>query len=380
MKKMIALVLCLYFVLHMQTSTVGGELIDAVEIGSLCPQDDLSNCNNLSIERCSELFSTDEATGQIFLNRDFCPNRCALVRHSNEKCEDGVSYKLAKCLRPNDIPNIDRSRATGVWRDTGLCEEVICNIVSLRNYTMAVDQLLNQVFDNDLLTDETTCEYRARVGVIAARICPGEVVKTSVMYLLACKWKLRSKRMYTGDNPCSWPGVTCDNLEVVEIIWYNSNLRGTIPTEIGHLSHLHRLSLDQNYLSGSIPYGFRNLTDLMVLDLDYNQLTGTLPEFLFDFTSLTWLDLDNNNFIGTLSFSVSNLQHITAISLFNNQFTGHVPESLSQPEYLEHVYLDGNLFGGFCGEALCDKVNTGKMKELTLNCNNVNCPCATHCL
>ena len=53
----------------------------------------------------------------------------------------------------------------------------------------------------------------------------------------------------------TWYGVTCDggNTTVQRLAYYNNNLVGTIPTELGNLSSLQELWLYSNQLTGSIP-------------------------------------------------------------------------------------------------------------------------------
>jgi hypothetical protein len=54
-------------------------------------------------------------------------------------------------------------------------------------------------------------------------------------------------------------------------------LFGTIPSEIGCLSHLGKLSLEINQLTGIIPSALSSLSELVSVTLYDNQLTGTIP-------------------------------------------------------------------------------------------------------
>ena len=47
--------------------------------------------------------------------------------------------------------------------------------------------------------------------------------------------------------------------------------------ELGNLSNLEELSLNDNQLSGTIPVELANLTNLRDLNFGVNQLSGTIP-------------------------------------------------------------------------------------------------------
>ncbi|RZB61477.1 receptor-like protein EIX2 [Glycine soja] len=84
---------------------------------------------------------------------------------------------------------------------------------------------------------------------------------------------------------------------------------GTIPSDIGKLTHLLSLDLGNNfYLHGQIPYQLGNLTHLQYLDLSYNDLDGELPYQLGNLSQLRYLDLaGGNSFSGALPIQIGNL-------------------------------------------------------------------------
>ncbi len=57
-------------------------------------------------------------------------------------------------------------------------------------------------------------------------------------------------------------------------------MTGSIPTELGNLSRLLRLSLADNDLSGSIPTQLGSLSKVTHLHLGGNKLTGCVPSAL----------------------------------------------------------------------------------------------------
>jgi Leucine-rich repeat (LRR) protein len=61
---------------------------------------------------------------------------------------------------------------------------------------------------------------------------------------------------------------------------------GAIPAQLGSLTGLSFLYLDENALVGDIPAGLGSLVNLVTLWLHHNQLTGNVPESLENLTSL----------------------------------------------------------------------------------------------
>ncbi|KAL2577543.1 hypothetical protein AAZV13_16G141500 [Glycine max] len=95
---------------------------------------------------------------------------------------------------------------------------------------------------------------------------------------------------------------------------------GSIPSDIGKLTHLLSLDLGNNFfLHGKIPYQLGNLTHLQYLDLSYNDLDGELPYQLGNLSQLRYLDLaGGNSFSGALPFQVGNLPLLHTLGLSGN--------------------------------------------------------------
>ena len=101
-------------------------------------------------------------------------------------------------------------------------------------------------------------------------------------------------------------------------------LTGSIPPEIGNLTNLTYLDLENNQLTGSIPSEIGNLTNLTYLDLGENQLTGEIPTELYNLTNLERLRVDNNQLFGEIPSEIGNLTNLNDLSLYGNQFTGSI--------------------------------------------------------
>jgi len=83
----------------------------------------------------------------------------------------------------------------------------------------------------------------------------------------------------------------------------SNQLTGSIPPEIGSLTNLTSLYLDDNQLTGEIPSEIGNLTNLRTLYLAVNQLTGAIPQPVCDLIESNHLDmrdiLTGNNLTNT---------------------------------------------------------------------------------
>ncbi|KAL3830742.1 hypothetical protein ACJIZ3_019544 [Penstemon smallii] len=130
-------------------------------------------------------------------------------------------------------------------------------------------------------------------------------------------------------TPCSWQGVTCDNVtnRVIALRLPGDGLTGQLPlNSIGNLTELRALSLRRNSLSGPIPSDISSCTYLQDLHLESNNFSGQIPETLFSLRNLVRVNFGNNNFSGNLSSEFNNLTMLRILFLENNQFTGQLPE------------------------------------------------------
>ncbi|XVF65047.1 hypothetical protein PTKIN_Ptkin09bG0214900 [Pterospermum kingtungense] len=84
------------------------------------------------------------------------------------------------------------------------------------------------------------------------------------------------------------------SLQVALNLSYN-NLSGTIPLELGKLSLLEVLLLNNNHLNGEIPTTFESLLSLVEFNFSYNNLTGPLPAMKL-FKNMTSCSFTGNPF------------------------------------------------------------------------------------
>ena len=76
--------------------------------------------------------------------------------------------------------------------------------------------------------------------------------------------------------------------------WIPHGLSGAIPAELGNLTDLIYLQLQDNQLSGTIPVELGSLVQLEDLLLSSNELTGTVPLIFLELLQLRWFQFEDN--------------------------------------------------------------------------------------
>ncbi|KAF3961828.1 hypothetical protein CMV_013591 [Castanea mollissima] len=157
---------------------------------------------------------------------------------------------------------------------------------------------------------------------------------------------------YDDQTPCSWTGVICtemgnpgtpDMFRVTSLVLPNSQLLGSIASDLGMITYLSHLDLSNNFFNGSLPISIFNASELQVLSLSNNVISGELPEFTGKLVSLQLLNLSDNALAGKLPENLSALPNLTVVSLRGNYFSGFVPSGFDSVEVLD---LSSNLFNG----------------------------------
>lgn len=111
------------------------------------------------------------------------------------------------------------------------------------------------------------------------------------------------------NTPCDyWNGVSCVDGHVQKLDLAANGLNGTIPPEIGNLTNLQYLYLNENFqLSGGIPSEIGNLTaSLDEMNLSHTHVNGSVPPELGDITRLDVLDLSYTELSGALPANLTN--------------------------------------------------------------------------
>ncbi|KAG2681606.1 hypothetical protein I3760_11G153000 [Carya illinoinensis] len=122
------------------------------------------------------------------------------------------------------------------------------------------------------------------------------------------------------------------------------NLIGVLPVEFGDFPNLRILDLTRNYINGSIPTSFAQLP-LVNLSLLGNRISRVPPE-IGDISSLEQLVLEDNLLEGPLPESLGNLSNLRRLILSGNNFTGTIPKTFGNLKNLSDFRIDGSRISG----------------------------------
>jgi len=202
-------------------------------------------------------------------------------------------------------------------------------------FTMTlIDPVSGESLDNAIIVIEDKPAICAAVTQIPSTECEALVAlynsTNGANWWHNTGWKVTN-------TPCSWSRVTCSGGHISWLFLYGNKLTGSIPTELGNLTHLTGLDLRSNKLTGSIPSELGNLTQLTELYLHSNKLTGSIPTELGNLTKLTELYLHSNKLTGSIPTELGNLTQLTALYLHNNKLCGEIPVELKN---LSNIVLD----------------------------------------
>lgn len=136
------------------------------------------------------------------------------------------------------------------------------------------------------------------------------------------------------------------------------------------------LDLSGNRLSGAMPDDIGELTSLKYLMLQENHLTGSLPKSINAMTSLEEIFLSRNKFEGHLTEMIGLLENLRGIRVDHNLLTGALPNDWKQKGISEYnsVVVLRRLFLVHCPDYL---VALRTVWNLTLfSIGNPNCSCS----
>ncbi|KAL4576202.1 hypothetical protein LXL04_012291 [Taraxacum kok-saghyz] len=137
----------------------------------------------------------------------------------------------------------------------------------------------------------------------------------------------------------------CSKLERLDIAY--CSFQGVLPGSIGNLSdQLFSLTLPGNYLYGNLPSSIGNLVGLTRISLGENQFTGNIPSTFGKLQSLQLALLHENVFSGRIPDTIGNLTLLTTLWLYSNRLEWHIPSSLGNCHRLLELYIGDNKLSG----------------------------------
>ena len=170
----------------------------------------------------------------------------------------------------------------------------------------------------------------------------------------------RNNTHWLSDLPLSmWHGVTTDRIgNVTRLDLRDNGLSGKIPAGLANLDSLTHLDLAENfYLSGPIPLELGRLSSLQELLLNNCDLTGRLPSELGRLTNLRRLHLVECSITGELPLELCGLANLEDLTIAGTGMSGEIPGELCNLAKLKDLYLHGNQFTGEIPSELCDLKN-----------------------
>lgn len=120
-------------------------------------------------------------------------------------------------------------------------------------------------------------------------------------------------------------------------------IKGSIPSTIGLLHKLQELRLDDNYVSGSIPNSMQFLQNLLTFRAESNNLKGAIPPMP---ANLQYLHLWSNYLTGTISGQLGTLRQLQELFLDDNDLTGTIPLQLGYLTSASYISFAQNQLRG----------------------------------
>eukprot|EP00250_Pteridium_aquilinum_P033834 c643_g1_i1 orf=149-2941(+) len=191
-------------------------------------------------------------------------------------------------------------------------------------------------------------------------------------------------------------GIFNSKLPLIHVLLHNNSFEGQIPADIGHLTELDILRLDQNSFT-DIPASIAHLVSVTALQLDHNNFSGgvpdlsslvnmqilylgynqflksSVPSWLTKFPNLSALAIESGNLEGTVPASMFALQNLASVRLGYNNLNGTLDLRMAGPSLTE-VDLEQNSLSGILG-SFTGNLNLQGNPLCQMNSNEVDSAC-----
>nr|XP_023896914.1 probable LRR receptor-like serine/threonine-protein kinase At3g47570 [Quercus suber] len=147
---------------------------------------------------------------------------------------------------------------------------------------------------------------------------------------------------------CQWKGVSCgrQHQRVTALDLHSQKLVGSVSPNVGNLSFLWKLNLENNSFYNEIPPEIGRLPRLEVLLLNNNTIGGTIPSNLSSCAKLRVFHAAVNNLIGEIPTKLGTLSKLQIFAIHKNVLTGIIPPSFGNLSSLEGFSVAYNKLGG----------------------------------
>lgn len=199
-----------------------------------------------------------------------------------------------------------------------------------------ITMLDNRVFSIDLSANNLIGEIPAEIGDLSA---------LNGLFLGVNNFGAPAK---TGSTRLSKIEMmeALENPRAIEKTSTQNKIAGGLPAEIGRLSNLQYLNLNNNNLSAALPAEMGDLNNLLQLNLSGNPLSELqLPPELGSIATLNSLSLDHMNIDNFPAF-ITSLTNLTYLELWHNNLTS-IPSEIGNLTNLAFLDLDENQISTF---------------------------------
>ncbi|CAB9519626.1 LRR receptor-like serine threonine-protein kinase [Seminavis robusta] len=172
--------------------------------------------------------------------------------------------------------------------------------------------------------------------------------QTDDCYSQVLNQELISERWLSGVSECWWAGCSCsgDTENITKIIvWDSNSFTGSLPSELGLLSHATYLSLRAQNFTGTIPPSIYRMTALTSLELSNSNFTGTINPAVFSMPSLSTIHFQDNQMTGTIPTEVGLFQGEDLV-MDRNFITGTIPSELFSIKKVRNIWFGDNRLSG----------------------------------
>jgi hypothetical protein len=226
------------------------------------------------------------------------------------KVQGSPQYKAAMWMESGDMMPNSRGGTGLSINDAGFTQRYI---MALFYYAMDGD---NWVQKQGWLSEKSECEWFGIDGISEGCGADGigGCIKRSDFkgdFNKVCRLSMGRLNNLFGEFPKELGQLT--EMRYVEI--QDDWLVGTIPSELGEgWRKLHTFLIGGNVMSGVFPTSFADNEFLGTVFIDRNNFNGTFPTVFDTLKNLEWLDAEGNAFTGSLSPGIGELKNLSESS------------------------------------------------------------------